>query len=200
MPPAIDGNSTLNRATVTDASIVTPMTITMNPRFSRISRQETTTRRASTGMISAALAWITAVLNAVSCSSPGARSTPPSPNQVGIPTAPKDTGTVFIMRQRMATGRGAKPSPTSSGAASAAGVPKPLTPSIRNEKAQPRITSCATRFVEIPLSHDRTVAIAPECSMVLNSKIAPQTMSTGVSAVRTPLLTAACTSRGLTAK
>ncbi len=72
------------------------------------------------------------------------------------------------------------------GAASAAGVPKPLAPSMRKAKAQPMIMSCATGFGLTELSQARTVFMAPVCSIVLNSKIAPQMMKIGISAVSSP--------------
>ena len=63
----------------------------------------------------------------------------PKPNQVGVPTAPKDTGTEFIIRAKIATCIGLNPKPTKIGVAIAAGVPKPLAPSIIKAKAQPII-------------------------------------------------------------
>ena len=63
----------------------------------------------------------------------------PKPNQVGVPTAPKETGTEFMIKANTATLIGLKPKPTRIGAAIAAGVPKPLAPSIIKANAQPMI-------------------------------------------------------------
>ena len=115
------------------------------------------------------------------------------PNQVGVPTAPKDTGMVFMISAKTATGTAGKPRPIRMGAASAAGVPKPLAPSIMNENAQPTIINWATGLALTPLSQSLTTRIAPECSIVLNRKIAPQMIRMGVSAVSNPLTTVALT-------
>ena len=61
------------------------------------------------------------------------------PNHTGVPMAPKMTGMVLVTKQNRATFTGAKPKLKSMGAAIAAGVPKPLAPSIRNANAQPTI-------------------------------------------------------------
>lgn len=67
------------------------------------------------------------------------------PNHVGVPTAPNDTGTEFIISVRIATCNGLKPNPTNKGAAIAAGVQ--TTGSFNHKgKAQPIIISCATGF------------------------------------------------------
>ena len=66
------------------------------------------------------------------------------PYQVGVPTAPKETGTEFITRANMTTCIGLNPRPTKIGAAMATGVPKPLAPSNIKANAHPIIISCAT--------------------------------------------------------
>src|SRR5215469_18639575 len=96
------------------------------------------------------------------------------PNHIGVPTAPKVTGTEFMTRVRIATGVASKPRPTSRGAAIAAGVPNPLAPSIMNEKAHPTIISWATGLGLTSLSHSPMVRSAPECRIVWDNRIAPQ--------------------------
>lgn len=90
--------------------------------------------------------WMSAVFQATSRNSSALRPSCPKPNHVGVPTAPNETGMLFRMKQAIATRRAGKPSPTSSGPASAAGVPKPLAPSMRNWNDHAMITTCATRL------------------------------------------------------
>ena len=79
------------------------------------------------------------------------------------------------------------------GAAIAAGVPKPLAPSIRNINAQPTIISWATGFSLTPSSDLRKIAKAPVISMHLKRNIAPAIIESGVSASNAPLITLAFT-------
>ncbi len=79
----------------------------------------------------------------------------------------------------MATRIGWKPRPTRIGAAMAAGVPKPLAPSIRKAKAQPTIIAIATLLVVTLLSQVRIVSMAPVASIVLNNRIAPRRWRSG---------------------
>ena len=60
-----------------------------------------------------------------------------SPNQMGVPTAPKVTGTVFRIRATKTAARGGKPRLKSRGAAMAAGVPNPAAPSKKAAKPKP---------------------------------------------------------------
>ncbi len=83
-------------------------------------------------MTHAAAQWMSAVFHATARNSSALNPSCPNPNHVGVPTAPNETGTLFRMRQDIATRSGGKPRPTSNGPASAAGVPKPLAPSMRN--------------------------------------------------------------------
>ena len=102
------------------------------------------------------------------------------PYQVGVPTAPKETGTEFITKASMTTGIGLNPSPTKIGAAIATGVPKPLAPSSIKAKAQPIIISCATGFGLMLPSHWRSVFIAPEASIIRLKNTAPKITEIGV--------------------
>ena len=110
----------------------------------------------------------------------------PKPNQVGVPTAPNDTGTEFMMSAKTATCIGLKPRPTRIGAAIAAGVPKPLAPSIIKANAQPIIINCATGFGLILPSHWRMTLIQPVASIMRLKKIAPKMTVIGVKVATTP--------------
>ena len=55
----------------------------------------------------------------------------PKPTRTGVPTAPKVTGKELNTRQMTAAASGGKPKESSSGAAKAAGVPKPAAPSMK---------------------------------------------------------------------
>ena len=61
---------------------------------------------------------------------------------VGTPAAPKATGVEFNISVTIAAAIGGNPRPTSSGAASAAGVPKPATPSIKAPNIHPMMMTC----------------------------------------------------------
>ena len=80
----------------------------------------------------------------------------------------------------MATFNGLKPKPIKIGAAIAAGVPKPLAPSIIKANAQPIIINCATGFGLILPNHLRIVSVAPDTSENLLKRIAPKITVIGV--------------------
>ena len=104
----------------------------------------------------------------------------PKPNQVGVPTAPKETGTEFMIKASIATFNGLKPKPIRIGAAIAAGVPKPLAPSIIKANAQPIIINCATGFGLMLPNHLRMMSVAPDTSLKRLNKIAPKITVIGV--------------------
>ena len=56
---------------------------------------------------------------------------------MGVPTAPKLTGKLLNTRQMMAAAMAGKPRASRSGAASAAGVPKPAAPSMKAANMYP---------------------------------------------------------------
>jgi len=58
---------------------------------------------------------------------------------VGVPTAPYATGVLFMIRAHIAAQSGGNPKPINSGAARAAGVPKPAAPSINAPNMKPII-------------------------------------------------------------
>ena len=141
-------------------------------------------RSASIGITKAATKWIRAEYFPIE-----ETSSPPivplsksvlKPYQVGVPTAPKETGTEFITKASITTCIGLKPIPTKIGAAMATGVPNPLAPSSIKAKAQPMIISCATGFSLILPSQLLRVFIAPEVSIIRLKKTAPKITEIGV--------------------
>lgn len=74
--------------------------------FLRISSQFTKIRSANNGIISAAMECINAVIDPISKIISSDNFKAPKPNQVGVPTAPKDTGTEFIISANIATFNG----------------------------------------------------------------------------------------------
>ena len=99
-----------------------------------------------------------------------------TPTKIGVPTAPKVTGVLWIIIPSITAARAGKPNATISGAAMAAGVPKPDAPSIKAPKSQAMITTCTRRSELIPAKPLRMAVTAPECLSVLSSKIAPKMM------------------------
>src|SRR5262249_38286894 len=132
--------------------------------------------------------------------SDGLRGTWLKPNHMGVPTAPKVAGTAFIIKVRIVTPTASKPRLTRRGAAIAAGVPKPLEPSIMNGKAHPTIINWATGFGLTLLSHSLIVPSAPERRIVWDSRIAPQIIEIGVRAESAPFTTVALTKLGSSRK
>ena len=152
--------------------------------FSRICRHDTITLSAIIGITKAANKCVIAVILPISESwSSEIEPLPisvPNPNHVGVPTAPNDTGTEFIISARIATCKGLNPKPTNKGAAIAAGVPKPLAPSIIKAKAQPIIISWATGLGLILPSQRRNTFIAPVISIIRLKSTAPKITVIGV--------------------
>ena len=65
--------------------------------------------------------------------------------RIGVPTAPKDTGVDWIIIPIITAPRAGNPIATSSGAAMAAGVPKPEAPSIKQPNSQARMRAWTRR-------------------------------------------------------
>ena len=137
-------------------------------------------RNAINGITNAAIEWTNAVIEPISRIDFESNFNGPKPNHVGVPTAPKETGTEFITKANMATFNGLNPNPIKIGAAIAAGVPKPLAPSIIKANAQPIIINCATGFGLILPNHLRIVSVAPDTSENLLKRIAPKITVIGV--------------------
>ena len=112
---------------------------------------------------------------ASSCAVMSARFKPlPTPTTTGVPTAPNDTGVDWIIIPTTTAARAGKPSATISGAATAAGVPKPDAPSMKQPNSQATISACTRRSGLMPEKPLRMAVIPPECFSVLSSKIAPK--------------------------
>ena len=158
----------------------------MKPKFLRISDQGTMKLKPMTGMMKPAKKCITPVCLPMARMFSGLRFNGAKPNQVGVPTAPKDTGTEFITSVKIATFNGLKPKLIRIGAAIAAGVPKPDAPSIIKANDQPIIISCATGFGLMVASHLRIMSIQPVVSIIRLNMIAPKITVIGVSVETRP--------------
>ena len=150
------------------------------PRFLRISAHGTIKLRPMTGMMKPAAKCMMPVCLPMAMMSSALRFNGAKPNQVGVPTAPNDTGTEFITRVKIATFNGLKPRLIRIGAAIAAGVPKPDAPSIIKANAQPIIINCATGFGLMVASHLRITSIQPVVSIMWLNIIAPKITVIGV--------------------
>src|SRR6516164_518952 len=168
----------------------------MKSRFFLISAQPTRKRKATIGTNSVAPVCTSALFQLSDRISDGLRGTWLKPNHIGVPTAPKVHGTAFIIKVRIVTPTGLKPSPTRRGAAIAAGVPKPLEPSIMNGKAHPTIINWATGFGLTLLSHSLMMPSAPDLRIVRDRRMAPQMIDIGVKAESAPFTTVALTRLG----
>src|SRR5215475_7425205 len=161
--------------------------------FWRIWAHPTMERKAITGTNSAATLCTRALFQLTARISDGLSGTWLKPNHNGVPTAPKVVGTEFMTNVRMATFTGSKPNPTRRGAAIAAGVPKPLAPSIMNGNDHPTIINWATGLELTALNHSPMTRSAPERRIVCDSKMAPQIIDIGVKAESAPFRTVAFT-------
>src|SRR5215467_6943601 len=150
-------------------------------------------RKAMTGTNKAATLCTRALFQLTERISNGLSGTWLKPNHMGVPTAPKVVGTEFIIKVRMATLTGSKPNPTSRGAAIAAGVPKPLAPSIMKGKDHPTIINWATGLELTSLSLLPITRSAPERRIVCDSRRAPAIIDIEVKAESVPFTTVALT-------
>ena len=104
-----------------------------------------------------------------------ARSRPPeTPTTMGVPTAPKETGVDWIIMPTTTAASAGKPSATISGAATAAGVPKPEAPSMKQPNSQATMIACTRRSGLMPEKPLRIALMPPECLRVLSSRMAPK--------------------------
>ena len=95
---------------------------------------------------------------------------------IGVPTAPKETGVLWIIIPISTAANAGKPMATSKGAAIAAGVPKPEAPSIKVPKHQAMIIAWTLLSGEMLVKPWRITSIAPVYFNVLSRKIAPNTI------------------------
>ncbi len=89
-----------------------------------------------------------------------------TPTSIGVPTAPNETGVDWMISVTMTAAMAGKPMATSSGAAMAAGVPKPEAPSISEPNSQAMMIACTRRSGEIEVKPLRIARIAPLSSSV----------------------------------
>ena len=102
-------------------------------------------------------------------------ATPPcTPTKMAVPTAPNVTGVLWIIMPIITAPAAGKPMATMRGAATAAGVPKPAAPSMKEPKSQAMITTWTLRSSLIPWKLRRMAATPPERSRVFKSRIAPK--------------------------
>ncbi|MOA02701.1 hypothetical protein D3C78_1221670 [compost metagenome] len=100
-----------------------------------------------------------------------------------MPTAPKDTGVDCTIMPSTTAASAGKPRATSRGAATAAGVPKPEAPSMKQPNSQATISAWTRRSGLILAKPWRMALIPPECLRVLSSRMAPK-MIQRIAAVR----------------
>ena len=117
------------------------------------------------------------------------------PTRIGVPTAPKLTGVLWMISVVITAASAGKPSESSSGAATAAGVPKPEAPSMNEPNSQATIITCTRRSRETSVKPRRIVAAAPLSRSVNSSTIAPKMIHSSVDAITIPrrLAAIACT-------
>ena len=90
-----------------------------------------------------------------------------------------------------------KPSATRRGAATAAGVPKPAAPSMKDPKSQATITIWTRRSSLTAWKERLMAATPPERSSVCNSRIAPKMMNSRSKVIKSPSIEAAATREGV---
>ncbi len=118
---------------------------------------------------------------------------PRTPTRIGVPTAPKVTGVLWIIMPIMTAAMAGKPRATSRGAAMAAGVPKPEAPSMKEPKSQAMMTTWTRRSLLMLAKPRRIAVIAPEYFNVLSSRIAPKTMKRISKVIASPWMVEAAT-------
>ncbi len=116
-----------------------------------------------------------------------------TPTRIGVPTAPNDTGVLWIIIPATTAAIAGKPSPTISGTVTAAGVPNPAAPSINAPNSQAMMMTCTRRSAEMLVKPLRMTASAPLCLSVFSSRIAPKMMNSSRSVSESPLIDAAAT-------
>ena len=109
-------------------------------------------------------------------STTGASSPPATPTRIGVPTAPKETGVLWMMRPTITAAAAGKPRAINRGAVTAAGVPKPDAPSMKLPNSHPTTIAWMRRSRLRPVSESRIVRTAPLRVMVDRRRRAPKTM------------------------
>ena len=112
-----------------------------------------------------------------------------------MPSAPKLTGVLWMIMPAVTAAMPGNPRPTSSGTATAAGVPNPAEPSMKAPNSQAMMITCTRRSGVMSVNPCRMVLMAPLSCRVFNSRIAPKMMYSSVNAITSPLTVAAATCR-----
>ena len=110
-----------------------------------------------------------------------------------MPRAPKLTGVLWMIMPAVTAAMPGNPRPTSSGTATAAGVPKPADASMNAPNSQAMMMTCTRRSGEMSVNPCRMVLMAPLSCRVFSSRMAPKMMYSSVSAMTSPLMVAATT-------
>ncbi|AMD00912.1 hypothetical protein LOKO_01844 [Halomonas chromatireducens] len=80
----------------------------------------------------------------------------------------------WIIMPTTTAARAGKPRATINGAATAAGVPKPEAPSMKQPNSQATMMACTRRSGLMPEKPLRMAVMPPECFMALSSRMAPK--------------------------
>ena len=92
--------------------------------------------------------------------------------RIGVPIAPNATGAVLAINARPAASRGGNPSPSSSAAEIATGVPKPAAPSMNAPKEKAIRSACIRRSADRWAIEARITANFPVMTVRLYRKMA----------------------------
>ncbi len=174
-------------------------------RFSPKNRVVMTTMRV--GMRVPAIAWRTTARAVTSrrnsrisrparaiCAWKASPPTPPAtPTSTGVPTAPKVTAVLWIIIPIMTAAAAGKPMATMRGAHTAAGVPKPEAPSMKEPKSQARRMIWIRRSSLMAWKELRMAATPPERSSVFRRRRAPKMMKSRSKVRNRPWMEAAAT-------
>ena len=155
----------------------------------RTTTRSVTSRRNSSMVMPAARSW-------------ASKASPPrppcTPTSTGVPTAPKVTAVLWIIMPIMTAPAAGKPIATMSGAATAAGVPNPAAPSMKDPNSH-AMMMIWTRRSSLMLRKLRRIAeTPPDCSRVLSSRIAPKMMTSRSKVRNSPCTEDAATRTGAT--
>lgn len=127
------------------------------------------------------------------------RCSPPcTPTISGVPTAPNDTGVDWMIMPNITAASAGNPTATISGPATAAGVPKPEAPSMKQPNSQAIRITWMRRSGLMRANPLRMPAMPPECLSVLSSSSAPKMIHSTCTAMISPSSVAAATRLKLT--
>ena len=112
---------------------------------------------------------------------------------MGVPTAPKVTGVLWMISVHITAASAGKPSARSRGPATAAGVPNPDAPSMKAPNIQATMISWTRRSRETFMKPRRIAAAAPLSERVCRSRMAPKMIHRSETAMMAPRIEAAAT-------